>query len=805
MNNTATTQFRIWWVCQSPKHARSRGYFYGHAPLTYPTSTLLAQLIVAALLSLLVQFILTPLGQSAFTSMMLVGFALGPSVWGKNNEIMAKLYPQKSYYVNQTVSLFGCALFMFVVGSKMDMGMIKRSGRKAVVIGILSFTVPLTLNLLVARFLSATVEMETTFRNSLYYIAVCQSVSSFHVIACLLADLKLLNSELGRLALSSSMISGTSSWALTVVVLTIRQGSLGPKTTIIWELGSALFLVMFIVFALRPAMIWMVRTTTEGKSVRENYIFFVFVMVLCCSLGSEFIGQHFIFGPMALGMAVPEGPPLGSALVNRLESVVVSVLLPSYFVFSVIRVDVFSIRSETVAVLSVMCMTSFLGKLFAAMLPALLCKMPPIDALSFGLIMSSQGITDVMILQHIRILFIIDEQIYSVLVVAIMLLSGIFTPIIKMLYQPSKQFLLYKKMTIEQASANMELRVLACIYHRDGTPSIVSLLEISNPTAKNPICCYVFHLIELAGRLSPLLMSHRPGKVDNTHGNHSTHILKAFRSFERENIGSVVANVFTAISPFATAYEEVCRLALDNRTSLIIAPFHRQWTLNGIEDFPKLRGVNRQILLRAPCSVGIFIDRGTLCGATLRSSSMYNIGIIFVHGKDDREALAYGMRMAEHPSVSVSLIRINDRGQTALGSKASIDLDLDKEIISEFKIAAVGKKHHVYKEQTAKDSVELVNLVRSLENSYDLILVGRQHSATSPMFAGLDEWNEFPELGVLGDMLASSDSGCEVSVLVMQQQGFGVEDDTRSLMPLKEDLTAIAVDIPRKSSKVFPI
>lgn len=37
---------------------------------------------------------------------------------------------------------------------------------------------------------------------------------------------------------------------------------------------------------------------------------------------------------------------------------------------------------------------------------------------------------------------------------------------------------------------------------------------------------------------------------------------------------------------------------------------------------------------------------------------------------------------------------------------------------------------------------------------------------------GLSEWCEFPELGVVGDLLASTDLSSRVSALVVQQQHY---------------------------------
>jgi len=48
--------------------------------------------------------------------------------------------------------------------------------------------------------------------------------------------------------------------------------------------------------------------------------------------------------------------------------------------------------------------------------------------------------------------------------------------------------------------------------------------------------------------------------------------------------------------------------------------------------------------------------------------------------------------------------------------------------------------------------------------------VGRRYEMDCPQIMGLKQWSEVPELGVLGDLLASPDLHCQTSILVIQQQ-----------------------------------
>lgn len=307
------------------------------------------------------------------------------------------------------MAFFGCMLFMFVVAVKMDVSMVVRTGKKTWFIGVLTFVVPLCGTTVFARFLKARIRLERKVEKSVIPIAFFLSCSSFHVIACIVSDLKLLNSELGRLAVSSSMISGIISWIWETTLVSARQSDMSHEEW--WwaswmTMGSLVVMVGLILLVLRPIMVWMIRQTPTGKPIREGYVCCVFLMLLGCALFGECVGQHFLIGPIVLGLAVPDGPPLGSALVEKVESFVSAIMLPLYFVFSGARFRFSFIEPARLLVVELLALSSFLGKIMGAMLPSLFCNMPLLDSFSLGLIMTSQGITDIIFIHTAKLLYV---------------------------------------------------------------------------------------------------------------------------------------------------------------------------------------------------------------------------------------------------------------------------------------------------------------------------------------------------------------------------------------------------------------
>jgi hypothetical protein len=364
---------------------------------------------------------------------------------------------------------------------------------------------------------------------------------------------------------------------------------------------------------------------------------------------------------------------------------------------------------------------------------------------------------------------IITAQVFALSCVSI-LVTAIFVPLlVKFMYYPSRKYAGYQKRNIMHCRDSAELRILVCIHRPDNIAAVNKLLEVSCPSSERPLTVYVFHLIELIGRASPIFISHQMQKKAVSNHSYSKNVILAFNHFEQGNQGAVLVNIFTSISPLKYMHEDICILALDKLTSLVVLPFHRKWSIDGsveLED-NTWRTLNCSVLELAPCSVGILIDRGHFGHSMLSLESSCSIAMIFLGGSDDREALTFAKRMANHSKITLTVVHF-----VAVGNEGDTYWDelLDNEILKDVKLNNVGDEYVIYLEEMVKDGPQMALTVRCIVNEYDLIIVGRRYNVKSPQTSGLEEWSEFPELGTLGDLLASSNLNSRTSIFVVQQQ-----------------------------------
>lgn len=371
-----------------------------------------------------------------------------------------------------------------------------------------------------------------------------------------------------------------------------------------------------------------------------------------------------------------------------------------------------------------------------------------------------------------------NDQVFAIMVLMAVVTTFMTTPLVMAVYKPARRARVadYKHRTVERKNSKAQFRILACFHSARNIPSTINLLEALRGIQKSEgLCVYALHLMELSERSSAILMVHkarRNGLPFWNRGRQSNpnHIVVAFEAFQQ--LSRVSVRPMTAISSMSDMHEDICTTAESKRAAIIILPFHKHQRLDGSLETTRsdFRWVNQRVLKHAPCSVGILIDRG-LGGTTQVSASnvSYTITVLFFGGRDDREALACGARMAEHPGISFIVIRFLLAADT-IGNTVSVDMagnaSMDEEVLSEFKLKTSHRDGSVrYEERLVRNTAETIAVIREVSRC-NLLLVGRMPDGELAL--ALSTRSDCPELGPVGSLLTSLEFST-ASVLVIQQ------------------------------------
>ncbi|KAK7302142.1 hypothetical protein RJT34_13023 [Clitoria ternatea] len=736
-----------------------------------------------------IHYILRPLNQPHFVAELLAGLLLQTF---RGTILYDLLAPAKALLGIETIAHIGLIFNMFLTGLEMNLCAIMQARKKATSVAIVGTILPMVIGGLVYDVALTYSKEENTNRfntNTAHlFCASLLSVTNFPVLAHILSDLKILYTGLGRVALAAATVSDFYNWATFVWLIPFSNGSRHPFVSVFWTM----FFVVFCFFAVRPSLGKFLVKKTE-KNEWDNYqLSFVVIGVLLCAHVTEMLGTHSIIGALICGLILPRGK-FADMVIEKSDDVVSVYLAPLFFISVGVRFKLTIFLARNLLITAAIVLLSCSTKIISTVIATSFYHMPLRDGVALGALMNPKGILPLIMLNIASDKQIFDDNTYSALVLSVLIMTMTVSPIINHIYKPRKRFEKGKLRTIQNLKADTEVRVLVAVHNCRQATGMINILQAFCAANLSPLRVFILHLMELKGRDTAILNV----QLEQNHSNHEAaeveNIASIFAELAAEASNTSNMEALTAVSPYETIHKDIYNIAEEKIATLVLLPFHKHASTDGTLEITDnaFKDINQNVMRHAPCSVGILVDRGH--GSL--SNVKFHIAMLFIGGPDDREALAIAWRMARHEGTHLSMVRIllcgkaaevdshapvHDENQGLLSTVLDSGKEkmLDEEYVSLFRLMAVNNEDSVtYAERQVHTGDEVSLVLDELDkNGYDLYVLGQGKGRNSLVLSSLLEWTDCPELGVIGDMLASNSCGSSSSVLVVQQYGFGGTD-----------------------------
>ncbi|HEV3191036.1 MAG TPA: cation:proton antiporter [Polyangiaceae bacterium] len=272
------------------------------------------------------------------------GIVLGPTVLGHlTPRGQAWLFPQSgpAQAMIGAYATVAVVLLLVVVGLEVDLGVLRRRGRSALLTGLLGVVLPLASGVALGFWLPDSDLVDPARRSTLaLLLGVALSISALPVIAKTLLDLGLFKSDVGLLVMAAAMIDDLVGWLALSLLLGPVRGDGVDLSTFAKTVGLALLLFGLLLLGGRRLIDGLLlRLERSGTGASGRVLSLVILLALFGAAATQAIGLHAVFGGFVVGVAVGGSTRVKERTRVAIEDFVVNVFAPVFFASIGLRVD----------------------------------------------------------------------------------------------------------------------------------------------------------------------------------------------------------------------------------------------------------------------------------------------------------------------------------------------------------------------------------------------------------------------------------------------------------------------------------
>ena len=375
------------------------------------------------------------LAQPQVVGEMIAGVFLGPSLLGLFfPDLQGAIFPKETRNVLYTGAQLGVGLYMFLVGTTLQLNHFQSKARSAVGVSLAGIAAPFFIAFLITPYLVGVPGLFATGIsqvNATLFMGACIALTAFPMLARIINERGLANTSLGTLSLTAGAFDDACSWCVLAVVLATFGA--GPGVAIL-AIGGAVLYAAFVLLLGRRLLAPLGRMVERAGEMSHTVLGITLALFCLSAFLMDAIGIHAIFGGFILGAVMPRGL-FAAELKKKVEPLAVILLLPMFFTYSGLntRMDMVNSGSLVLIALGIL-VASVLAKGGACYLAARLAGEDNRTALGIGALMNSRGLMELIIINIGLQKGIIGPALFSMLVLMAIVTTMMASPLFELVY-----------------------------------------------------------------------------------------------------------------------------------------------------------------------------------------------------------------------------------------------------------------------------------------------------------------------------------------------------------------------------------
>jgi len=394
-----------------------------------PAAMLLLQIISILVISRIFGWLFAKIGQPTVIGEILAGIVLGPSLLGRiYPEAFNFLFAKDSLGNLYILSQLGLILFMFTIGMELNLKMLRNKIGETWLISHASIMIPFFLGMLLAYNLYGEfVDGKTSYVSFALFMGISMSITAFPVLARIVQEKGLTRTHLGSLALASAAIDDVTAWCLLAAVIAIAKT--GSLISSIYTIAAAIAYICVMIWIVRPFLRKIGEIYKSAEVLNKSIVAFFFLVLVCSALTTQIIGIHALFGAFLAGVIMPPLPNFRKMMIDKVEDISVTLLLPLFFVFTGLRTEIGLLNTPHLWIICfIIILVAILGKFGGSSLSAKIMGESNRDSLALGILMNTRGLMELIVLNIGYEMGILPPAIFVMLVIMALFTTFMTTP-----------------------------------------------------------------------------------------------------------------------------------------------------------------------------------------------------------------------------------------------------------------------------------------------------------------------------------------------------------------------------------------